>query len=298
MNILRKEFRNQTWHYQAVRHILAIDIEERSINDIEHYEKLWPYAVGEIAYLGWLAPLHESLIMPTRLGNILRATSEYALNRYHIEHNEIWPRLVDLLPEKFLKAMEEKNSQLTFTLNSSFLLNMIGFVCLITGIIGFSLSWIPRLFVREVLFIERGFATIYPVVYLLIAAVLLAIGYLLYRVAVNTTLEFSSFYRTGIDLYRLELLKKLNYKLPENLKEEQRLWQEISTFFIAGETLSWNPDTFNLLPYNYEMDKTSQSNSKRSSKQKTNWNFASSFLLLFAVLIVKLMRNIFKSKNE
>jgi len=203
--------------------------------------------MAELNQTSWVTPSEGYLVMPTRLGNILSANAEYALDRYRIEQKQIWPRLRELLPEKFLKSMEEKNNHLVFILNSALLIDIVGVVCFISAIVGFLYQLIHKMPLRQ-----TGFISISSLTYLFISFVVFILGYSLYRVAINTALEFISFYRTGIDLYRLELLKKLNYPPPQNLRQEQNYWLEISNFFIAGEKLTWNPDTYGTRPYYYE----------------------------------------------
>jgi hypothetical protein len=244
---LLRNLGRRTSSLKYIRRILNKSIDERTAADQEHYRSVWPHVLAELNQTGWVIPSEDYLVMPTRLGNILSASSEYALDRYRIEMNQIWPRLRELLPEKFLKSMEEKNNHLVFTLNSALLINIVGLICLVAAILGLSFQSFQIMPLRQ-----NGFVSISPVTYLLVSLTMLMIGYSLYRVAINTALEFISFYRTGVDLYRLELLKKLNYAPPKNLREEQNFWLEISSFFIAGEKLAWDPDTYGTHPYYYE----------------------------------------------
>ena len=75
---LWKKVRRDFEIYLITREILEKAIGERTHEDHEHYEDIWQMAMWELAYSGWLAPSDEDNVMPTRLGNILRASSEYA----------------------------------------------------------------------------------------------------------------------------------------------------------------------------------------------------------------------------
>ena len=45
-------------------------------------------------------PVSLDMVMPTRLGNVLRAAEMYPTERYRIDTWVIWPRLYLLLPER------------------------------------------------------------------------------------------------------------------------------------------------------------------------------------------------------
>ena len=50
-------------------------------------------------------PLKPASVMPTRLGNILRAAEDHALDRYDIDTVIVWPRLYAVLPDRFIAAI-------------------------------------------------------------------------------------------------------------------------------------------------------------------------------------------------
>jgi len=49
-------------------------------------------------------PLRTDRVMPTRLGNILRAAEDHAYERYAINAVVVWPRLYVVLPDRFVAA--------------------------------------------------------------------------------------------------------------------------------------------------------------------------------------------------
>jgi hypothetical protein len=59
------------------------------------------------AFARWHAdyPMRAANVMPTRLGNVLRAAEDHALDRYGINAIVVWPRLYVLLPDKFATAL-------------------------------------------------------------------------------------------------------------------------------------------------------------------------------------------------
>ncbi len=51
-------------------------------------------------------PPEENLILPTRLGNILRASEAYPWMRYHIDAVPLWPRMVHVVDDGFMSKLD------------------------------------------------------------------------------------------------------------------------------------------------------------------------------------------------
>src|SRR5665213_2035688 len=66
-------------------------------------------------------PVKESSILPTRLGNVIRAFEGYPNARYGIDAIVLWPRLVQKLPKEFTESLDAAKSSFDFMLNGSVL---------------------------------------------------------------------------------------------------------------------------------------------------------------------------------
>lgn len=212
--------------------------------DEKDYEEAYNKAYADLGELELKGPIDPEYLLPTRLGNILRASELYPRERYEIEGITLWNRLFHVLPQSFLQHMEEKNNHLLFLLNSSFLVIINASICIFIGLIGllcqtnlFS-SLCLKLFGTISLF--HGFLFISPLEYIFIAALLFFVGYILYRIAVNAAEDYTFFIRAGFDLYRFNLLRQLNQKIPENLQEEKATWETLTQFFVVGNRLGIN----------------------------------------------------------
>ena len=106
-------------YYREFNHIKSK--KRPSAKDVKRIPDLRLQALTEMQALEIQSPLDEDNLMPTRLGNVLRASEIYAHERYDIEGITIWPRLFQILPSQFVKNLEEKNNHLLFLLNSSLL---------------------------------------------------------------------------------------------------------------------------------------------------------------------------------
>jgi hypothetical protein len=210
-------------------------------------------------------PFDKENLLPTRLGNILRASELYPYERYKLEGITFWPRLSKVLPDRFVHELEEKNNQLVFMLNSSMLSFFLAFLCIGVAIFrsvtfyflsisnGISL-WMPKSFYYN------GSSSLSLRAYLILGFVFLVIGYKIYTFSINVAEDYAVIIRSGYDLYRFEILKQLKIKVPDSLKTEKQVWQNLSVFFIAGKR--WGFDTGDFV---YEL----KSNSKASKKKKT-----------------------------
>jgi hypothetical protein len=204
--------------------------------------------------------------MPTRLGNVLRASEIYAFERYCIEGITIWPRLFHVLPLRFIKDLEEKNNHLLFLLNSSLLAYINAIACILLGVSAlinksntgqFYISLVPK----QMALFNGGFDFISPVDYIVIGLALIGFAYGLYSVAVNAAEDYGLFVRAGFDLYRLDLLKQLRQPLPKELRDEKQTWLTLTEYFIAANHLGMVDINF---PYSH-YEKSSVANGESDS---------------------------------
>lgn len=197
-----------------------------------------------------LAPLNYDnwqSYLPTRLGNIILASELYSLEKYRMDGPTLFPRMSLLFPPEFVSAFEEKNNQVIFLLNSSFLAFLEGIIAIFIG------AW--GLFSKSTL---SGFLIISAQNLLFIGAAFLITSYVIYSISINAVKEYSLFVRSSFDLYRFRLLKELNLPIPTSLSEEQQVWKALSQFVVAGERLGKKN-------FYYDLDSQSFSNQKKKN---------------------------------
>jgi hypothetical protein len=195
----------------------------------------------ELALLGTRSPLSPDDLMPTQLGNVLRASEMYAYERYAIEEITIWPRLMPVLPPEIVSQIEEKNNHFMFLINSAFMAYLNALISFLFGILGLPVI-IFHDFLRPILprpnsFLYIGFDFIPPVGFLVISILLGSFGYMLYLIAVNVAEDFGMSICASFDLYRVNLLRQFNWPRPKTLEEERDLWRDITKFLIASDRL-------------------------------------------------------------
>ncbi len=243
---LGRKFEKRKESIQAVLDIVeSKDPEEFSIEELLDFSEQQEKAKYEYLRLETVAPIDSSLLLPTRLGNILRASELYPAEKYAVPGVMLWPRLLQLLPKDLKDQLEEKNNQMVFTLNSSMLCYLIGLVSALVGTarllneVWNKLLGVPSSHPAN--FFDRGFTNISPFEYILIGLLFFGLGYIAYRLCIPTAENFGLLIRTSYDLYRFELLRQLNHPIPKSIQEEKNLWEKIGEYMIAGDRLAFQP---------------------------------------------------------
>jgi hypothetical protein len=149
-------------------------------------------------------PLKDHDIMPTRLGNILRAAERRPGDRYGLDAIVCWPRLWLLLPDAVKKDIQDARAELN---------NAV------------------RLFLWSTLFLVWTIWTWWAIPIALIAAAF----------AYCWTLDAAEVYATLIeatfDLHRHLLYQALRWDLPKDPKEERRVGKQLTDYLWLGKVI-------------------------------------------------------------
>jgi hypothetical protein len=159
-------------------------------------------------------PGHTDKMMPTLLGNILRATEIYAYDRYGIDPTVIWSRLRPLIKPEALAALEDKKISLNFSILMTLFFSSL------------TIIWCPTL---ALLTTRWGL--------FLLCAAGWPLAWFSYRNAVQSALAYSDQVTGIFDLYRHDLLKALNRNVPPDLADERREWRRLTRFFYRNVPL-------------------------------------------------------------
>lgn len=235
--------------YNRVAPIVRKEEPDRTFREFNLYRQLYPKALAELQNVEMASPIDPGILLPTRLGNVLRASEVYANERYSMIGVTIWPRLYPVLPRQFIADMDEKYSQMMFLLNSAFLTFSIAIISFVIGMIGWIIlmtGWIrlPGGWRVELAGVLSNFEFIQPGEYMVLAVLFGLFGYAMYNAAVNTAQDYTLFIRTGFDLYRTDLIRQLKFEIPKNFDGEKELWLSLSELYSSGERLALQPLTF------------------------------------------------------
>lgn len=167
---------------------------------------------------------HLDQLMPTRIGNILRAAELYPYDRYGIDSPVIWTRLIPLLKSDVLAPLQSIKIARDFMLLMSTLLVI------------FTLIWCPVLAILTnnwILFV--------------LCALGWPFAWLCYQNAVQSSVAYAEQLKAIFDLHRHELFDALGLDAPKNEDEERQQWQNIAYFFFRNlpmpgkKVLGWTP---------------------------------------------------------
>jgi hypothetical protein len=197
-------------------------------NELRHTRAQWETIANNVihAYSAYRRdvktnyPDQSGLILPTRLGNVIRSFEYYPSREYKIDSIALWPRLVALIPKDYAVAVDDAKTTFDFMMNCSALSLLLSGSMLLAGLINPARVSSVRLLVEWLVEIV-GFAFV---------------SYFFYLLSINRVNAWGTLVKAAFDLYRWELLKKLGYKQePQSREEERKLWLEISRQMIYGD---------------------------------------------------------------
>lgn len=166
-------------------------------------------------------PARQDLVLPTRLGNVIRSFEYYPDVQYSIDAIEMWPRLIAKIDQKYAATLDDSKTSFDFMLNSSVLSAVLALATLIFGVL-YAVpvnepSSLPIWFLEMVGFI--------------------ALCYFFYQRAIERAGAWGALVKSAFDLYRWELLKQLGYRqLPSTRDNERTLWNHIALQTIFGDS--------------------------------------------------------------
>ena len=206
-------------------------------------------------------PAQLDSILPTQLGNVMKAAELYSQHRYNIDAVLIWPRLQAFLPKDFASTLQDAKTSLDLMVTLSAFCMLFGLplsVWLVLRAKAEFLAVVPFGFVLLAIAMRQkwiGVAALlasvisllfrlFPAtrmlplirldVLLTLSAGILLVSRLSYENAVQAALSYGEQLKAAFDLYRWKALEGLNLKLPNNLKEERALWNEVCGLLYRG----------------------------------------------------------------
>jgi hypothetical protein len=156
-------------------------------------------------------PLRAASVMPTRLGNILRAAEDHALDRYGINAIVVWPRLYILLPDQFTAAIAAAKLPLD-------LMAVIGALAAAFAVTGTVTAAIILPWYAALACTGGG----------------LLASCLAYAGAVQAARPYAQLIRAGFDVHRGLLLDAAALRRPRTYGEERRQWEQLSHLWLQG----------------------------------------------------------------
>jgi hypothetical protein len=174
-------------------------------------------------------PADSELILPTRLGNIIRNFEYYAYAQYHMDPIILWPRLVGAMDASYQGSVDDAKTQFDFMLNCSLLSALLAFLIGLSGL----LSPLPGASLGQLL----G--------WLFQVALFLFLAWWFYQQTFDAATNWGDRVRSAFDLYKDALRKKLGYtQTISERSQEKELWFNISQQMYYGDTESGEPPSY------------------------------------------------------
>jgi hypothetical protein len=176
----------------------------------------------------------SDLVLPTRLGNVIRSFEEYPRQQYGISAISLWPRMTAAINKDYAAMIGDAKSTMDFAVNSSFLCTLLA-----GGLLASMFFRRHEMLAAPSLIIGS----------LLTVAAFVLLAYSLYLAAIARATEWGIYVKGAFDLYRRDLLKALGYEQqPLTIREERELWQKVSRQIIFGDPVDGEPTPFKVSP--------------------------------------------------
>ncbi len=187
----------------------------------------------------------EKLLLPTSLGNVLKAAENIAGRRYGLNTVAIWPRLYPLVSENLRNILDDQRNQLDVAIRFcavfviSTISSFIYYICIVYTV---SINDFPFNFILSNISINNYPFNLYIIItlaikyslWLIIPFVSALLAWLSYKGAISAALVYGKSMQTAFDLHRFDLLKALHLPLPSNLEKEKEDNYDLTDFFLLG----------------------------------------------------------------
>ncbi len=194
---------------------------------IELREKKRDKHVKDTATLRKTFPRERDQVLPTRLGNVIRAFEVYSYYVYGLDSIPGWLRLQGVIPDSYSKLIENARAEVDFFVNCCALFALIAAASL-----AFAL-W------QAFPVLQDGTAPDISVWQHLSACALAAVAsYISYDMAVLRAPEWGDLVRSAFDLYLPDLVKQLGYTLPDAAADRRGFWGALASVFVFGTPLN------------------------------------------------------------
>jgi hypothetical protein len=160
-------------------------------------------------------PLAVDDVMPTRLGNVLRASERYPFDRYGANAIIVWPRLYMVLPDSVIATSAQARASLEFQL--------------VLAALGVLFSVLSGVYLVAITAAAWLFATAFW------GGALVAV--FAYQASLAAAAVYAESLRAAFDLYRLDALTHLQLPRPTNATDEHARWREFSRLVLRNDPL-------------------------------------------------------------
>jgi hypothetical protein len=160
-------------------------------------------------------PHEDGKLLPTRIGNAIRAFEQHSNVRWGLDGVTIWPRIEALL------SSDEREIHVNARIDVYVFVNG----ALAAYLVGAALVY------------DKAVNMPHPASHWLLYAIPFVIGYIVYRAALSPVVNWGDAVRASIDLHRLELYEKLGVRAPTSFSDEREMANRINRALLYARPL-------------------------------------------------------------
>ena len=165
-------------------------------------------------------PPESRMVLPTELGNVIRAFEQHPRERYGLDGINTWPNIVTMLTESERADLDEKTTDVAFWVNS-----------LTVVVLGGALLFVERLWHPPGELMQTA------TIELAIAGSVAGLGVWMYRQLIGAAARWGEPVRAAFDMHRLELYDRLGIRRPYTQHEYVEAGRAINRLLAFGEPL-------------------------------------------------------------
>jgi hypothetical protein len=204
------------WPAIGLCHSLAIKLQRRRYEKLLAIREDEAKSARERGRAAWCLdryfPHDPKRLLPTRVGNAIRASEQHSNTRWGLDGVTIWPRVEALMSAQERELLVEAK---------------INFYVFTNAALGASLVGIS-------LVIDKAVNVPVPLWSWPLYLIPFAIGYVAYRASITSAIDWGDRIRASIDLHRLKLYEHLGIRHPTSFSDERELAVRVNKALLFG----------------------------------------------------------------
>ena len=156
-------------------------------------------------------PVDDGQVVPSRLGNAIRAFETYGKTRFNLDSQTMWSELVVLAPKALQAEMDRARAIVDFFVAFFYASLASGIIAIGAGIYEY-----------------HGYGEF------VFAGVMLLSMYASYRMAILSCSYWKSTVQAMVNMGRIALASRMGLKLPATLESEREMWGDVTSFVHSG----------------------------------------------------------------
>ena len=167
-------------------------------------------------------PLDDTQVVPTRLGNSIRAFETYGKTRFNLDSQTLWSELCSVVPKYLQSELDQSRAIVDFFV-------ALFYACVTAALLSIAMGISDMTATRNFVF----------------GALMLLASWGAYEMAVRSCAYWRATVQALVDLGRIDLAKRLGLELPATLSKEREMWGYVTAYvYYSDATTGEKLDAF------------------------------------------------------